>query len=196
VASEDQYNDKNAAPPTLSKRGATRRRLAKAGVGAAGVLWTLESHATMTPATCKSPSGSLSGGLNSHYGSTAPACNGLSPGYWKNHSGWPCSRTAMFAAIFYVPGSINSCDLSKTATSYLCVTLEDILESKGFDTYNLGMHMAATYLNILSGKIGFLSVDTLKNMWYEVRTTGRYSPAAGVYWTAEEVKKYLEKTQG
>jgi hypothetical protein len=195
VASEEQYNDKNAAP-SLSKRGAARRRLAKAGVGAAGVLMTIESHATMTPLMCKSPSGSLSGGLNSHYGSTAPACSGLSPGYWKNHSGWPCSRTAMFAAVFYVPGNINTCDLSKTATSYLCVTLEDILTKKSFDTNNLGMHMVATYLNILSGKIGFLSVDTLKNMWYEVVTTGQYSPTAGVYWTRSQVKKYLESTQG
>jgi hypothetical protein len=195
VASEDQYNDKNAVPPALSKRGATRRRLAKAGVGAAGVLVTLESHAAMTPLMCKSPSGALSGGLNSHYG-PAPACSGLSPGYWKNHDGWPCSRTAMFASVFYVPGNINSCDSKKEVTSYRCATLEDLLEAKDYDTYNLGMHMVATYLNILSGKIGFLSVDTLKNMWYEVRTTGRYSPAAGVYWTAEEVKKYLEKTQG
>jgi hypothetical protein len=195
VASEEQYNDKNAAP-SLSKRGAARRRLAKAGVGAAGVLMTIESHATMTPLMCKSPSGSLSGGLNSHYGSTAPACSGLSPGYWKNHSGWPCSRTAMFAAVFYVPGDMNTCDLSKTATSYLCVTLEGILTKKSFDTNNLGMHMVATYLNILSGKIGFLSVDTLKNMWYEIVTTGRYSPTAGVYWTRSQVKTYLESTQG
>jgi hypothetical protein len=41
------------------------------------------------------------------------------------------------------------------------------------------MHAIATYLNIKSGKINFLSVETLLNMWYEVQTKGYYSPTAG-----------------
>jgi hypothetical protein len=179
----------------LSKRGAARRRLAKAGVGAAGVLWTLESQAAMTPLLCKSPSGALSGGLNSHYG-PAPACSGLSPGYWKNHDGWPVARDVRFAAVFYVPGDMNSCEPNKAATSYLCATLGDLISPQSYDKYNLGMHVVATYLNILSGRIGFLSVETLKNMWYEVATTNRYSPTANVYWTPEQVKRYLVATQG
>jgi hypothetical protein len=56
--------------------------------------------------------------------------------------------------------------------------------------------VVATYLNILSGRIGFLSVETLKNMWYEVATTNRYSPTANVYWTPEQVKRYLRATMG
>jgi hypothetical protein len=195
VASEDQHNDNSAAPPSLSKRGVARRRLAKAGVGAAGVLWTLESQAAMTPLLCKSPSGALSGGLNSHYG-PAPTCNGPSPGYWKTHDGWPCARDTRFAAVFHVPGDMNSCEPNKAATSYLCATFGDLISPQSYDTYNLAMHVVATYLNILSGRISFLSVETLKNMWYEVATTNRYSPTANVYWTPEQVKRYLRATQG
>ena len=38
------------------------------------------------------------------------------------------------------------------------------------------------------------AVETLLNMWYEVQTKGFYTPAAGVQWTPEQVKNYLEAT--
>jgi hypothetical protein len=178
----------------LSQRGATRRRLAKAGIGAVGVLSTLESRAGMSPMMCKSPSGALSGGLSSHYG-PAPVCNGLSPGYWKNHpESWPIPTTTWFAEVFYVAGNRRSCTASKTNTNLLCSTMMNVLDPQGFDQYNLAMHAVATYLNIRTGKINFLSVETLLNMWYEVRTKGYYSPTAGVQWNAEQVKNYLQAT--
>jgi hypothetical protein len=103
VATENQENNGNAAPLSLSERGATRRRLAKAGVGAAGILVTLESRA-MSPMMCKAPSGALSGGLSSHYG-PAPVCQGLSPGYWKNHTAPGRADHTWFADVFYVPAT-------------------------------------------------------------------------------------------
>jgi hypothetical protein len=194
VATENQENNGNAAPLSLSERGAARRRLAKAGVGAAGILATLESRATMSPMMCKSPSGALSGGLSSHYG-TAPVCQGLSPGYWKNHTGsWPCATDLWFADVFYVPGNRSVCTVKTKNKSYLCSTLLNVLSPQSFDKYNLGMHAVATYLNIRSGKISFLSVETLLSMWREVQTKGYYSPTAGVKWTAEQVKNYLQAT--
>jgi hypothetical protein len=193
VATEHQDNDKKAVPMPLGKHGAARRRLAKAGIGAAGVLYTLESHATMSPMMCKSPSGALSGGLSSHYG-PKPVCKGLSPGYWKNHSSWPCSRSALFSSVFYVAGDHSSCSVKANQASYLCTTMVSLLSPQGYDRYNLGMHVVATYLNILSRRISFLSVETLSAMWYDVQTKGHYSPVAGVYWSAEQVKSYLEST--
>jgi hypothetical protein len=56
------------------------------------------------------------------------------------------------------------------------------------------MHAIATYLNIRSGKISFLSIETLLNMWYQVQTLGYYSPVDGVKWNAEQVKNYLQAT--
>jgi len=193
VATEDQDNEKNAAPSPLGRRGAARRRLAKAGVGAAAVLYTLDSQASMGGMMCKSPSGALSGGLSSNYG-PQPACQGLSPGFWKNNDAWPCSRSTMFADVFYVPGNRTMCSDDKNKASYLCSTMLDLLSPQGFDRYNLGMQMVATYLNILSGRIGFLSVETLVAMWYDVQTKGTYSPIASVYWSPEQVKNYLAAT--
>jgi hypothetical protein len=194
VATENQENNGNATPLSLSERGATRRRLAKAGVGAAGVLMTLESRATMSPMICKSPSGSLSGGLSSHYG-PAPRCAGLSPGYWKNHPGaWPCATDTWFADVFYVSGNRRYCTVRQKDTSYLCSTMMGLLSAKRFDKYNLAMHAIATYLNIRSGKITFLSVDTLLAMWADVQIKGYYSPTSGVKWYAEQVKNYLQST--
>jgi hypothetical protein len=56
------------------------------------------------------------------------------------------------------------------------------------------MHVVATYLNILSGRINFLSIETLGAMWLAVQTQGSYSPTAGVTWTPEQVKNYLQAT--
>jgi hypothetical protein len=195
VATENQENNGNATPLSLSERGATRRRLAKAGVGAVGILATLESRATMKGMTCKSPSGSLSGGLSSHYGGAQPVCQGLSPGYWKNHTGaWPCSIDTWFADVFYVPGNRKSCTTKTKNTSYLCSTMVNLLSPQKFDKYNLAMHAIATYLNIKSGRITFLPVDTLLAMWADVQTKGYYSPTANVKWSPEQVKNYLEST--
>jgi hypothetical protein len=194
VATDNQENSGNATPLSLSQRGVTRRRLAKAGIGALGVLSTLESRAGMSPMICKSPSGALSGGLSSHYG-PAPVCQGLSPGYWKNHTdAWPIPLDTMFANVFYVGGDKGSCTVETKDKSYLCSTMLNLLSPQDFDQYNLAMHAVATYLNIKSGKISFLSVETLLGMWYEVQTKGYYNPTAGVQWSAEQVKNYLQAT--
>lgn len=191
MATEDQYNDKNVSTTDLSTRGKARRRLAKAGVGA-GVLLTLESKQAMaTSAMCKSPSGSLSGGLSSHYG-PASVCSGLSPGYWKNHSSWPIPMTTLFATVFYVPGDCTKCNLKQAATSYLCASMLTLLSHQDYDQNNLAMQTVAAYLNILSGRINFLSVEVLQSMWKEVTTTGFYKPTAGVTWTRDQVATYLD----
>jgi hypothetical protein len=100
----------------------------------------------------------------------------------------------MFAAVFYVPGDKTSCTAESKNMNYLCSTMMNMLSPQGFDQYNLGMHAVATYLNIRAGKISFLSVEALVNMWFELQTKGYYSPTAGVQWSAEQVKNYLQAT--
>ncbi|QOY94689.1 hypothetical protein IM543_01870 [Massilia sp. UMI-21] len=185
VSTDDQATRTTGAPP-LTPRGTARRRLTKAGVGAASVLWTLDSRASMRTMVCVSPSGALSGGLSSNYADKPTACNGKSPGYWKNHGGWPSASNTAFSEVF-------SCG-SRYAGTYGKKTLLDILRGCDFDKYNLGMHLVATYLNVLSGRIGFLSVATLQQMWRELQSPGYYQPAKGVFWNAELTKKYLEAT--
>lgn len=173
----------------MSAKGLARRRFGKAGAGASGVLLTLVSQPGMAAEICKAPSGSLSGGLKSHTG-PAVACSGLSPGYWKNHSGWPsgAETTTLFSSVFYCAG------LNKNTYGSTTTTLGMILEHQSFDTSNLGMHMCATYLNIQSGRIGFLTVPQLTQIWYDWQQYGYYSPTAGVKWDAARIVTYLTGT--
>ena len=183
MSTEDQAGRPSDAAP-MTPHGAARRRLAKAGLGAAGVLWTTRSHAL--DFKCVSASAALSAGLNSNVPDDAVACVGRSPGYWKNHGGWPVSTTTLFGDVF-------SCS-DKTAGSYGAATLLALLNKCDFDKSNLGMHLTASYLNVKSGKIGFLSERTLVQMWRELQSSGHYEPARGVFWDLETTKKYLEST--
>jgi hypothetical protein len=202
VATENQDNDKMETAPSLTQRGAARRRLAKVGIGA-GVLATLESKSAMASMVCRSPSGSLSNGLAaSHYiNGKAPLCNGLSPGYWKQpQHAWPVSRDLTFASIFYAVSPGTPCPVrepsykhgsSYNPGSYFCAKMEDMLHHQDFDTNNVGMHLVAAYLNIQAGKIDFIGLTELQTMWSDLQTTGHYSPTAGIYWDNAQVANYL-----
>lgn len=183
----DKSSASGPASAGMSAKGVGRRRFGKAGAGASGVLLTLVSQPGMACDICKAPSGSLSGGLKSHTG-PAVACNGVSPGYWKNHSSWPsaCSTTTKFSSVFYCAG------LNKN--TYGITTLGNILSHQSFDSSNLGMHMAATYLNIRSGRIGFMTVAGLQKIWYDWQRYGYYAPTAGVKWDAARIVTYLAGT--
>lgn len=184
MSNDYQPDPANSTPP-ISARGAARRRVAKAGLGAVGVLLSVESRATMQPMVCFSPSAGYSGKLSSNYNRNV-VCSGRSPGYWKNHTSWPCSRDRDFDSVF-------SCNVGSLST-YGSKTMLQILEGCDFDQHNLGMHLIATYLNVLSGKISFLSVKTLTDMWNQLQRRGYYMPAANVFWSPEQTKKYLEAT--
>lgn len=185
MSTEDQPARASGAP-SMTPRGAARRRLTKAGLGAASVLWSLDSHATLKPMICASASAAMSGGLNSSYVQKQVACSGKSPGYWKNHTDWPCERQKAFSDVF-------GCS-SGNSTTYGQSSLFDLISGCKFDRYNLGRHLVATYLNVTSGRIGFLTVQNLQQMWSQLQSRGYYEPAKGVFWGAEQTKRYLEAT--
>ena len=172
--------------PAMTSHGAKRRRLAKAGLGAAGVLMTLESKATLQHGpVCVAPSAALSTGMDSTYAKNRVTCSARGPDYWARMSYyWPCSRNIKFGEVFQCRGA-NS--------GYADVKLVEILGRDKYDNF-VGRHLAATYLNVLSGKISFLNMETLNTMWSELQSTGFYKPAPKVYWPATLVRKYLEAT--
>lgn len=172
-------------PPTLSPAGAARRRFASAGTS--GVLLTLASTPGMAATLCATPSGSLSGGLASAHG-TPPSCSGVSPGYWKMHpEAWPTAGT--LTTDLY-GNLLKSC----TGTAYQTVTMMTILEHQTYDDCNIGMHMAATYLNIKSHRMNVLDITKLRAIWYAYRSKGYYAPTAGVKWYAADIVSYLRGT--
>lgn len=171
----------------MSPRGAARRRLTKAGLGAAGVLWSLESRATLSPMICYSPSAGYSGKLgklSSNYTKKA-ICSGKPPEYWDAGSGWPCSRTTKF-------GNIFNCN-SRNQKTYGGKTLLEIVKGCDFDGDELAKELVAAYLNILSGRISFLSQKNLTDMWSQLQG-GFYRPAPNVIWTAKLTVAYLKAT--
>lgn len=193
---QDQDQDQAAGVGGMpSKPG--RRRFASAGAKASGVILTLASTPGMA-CVCKTPSGSLSGNLQTSSHSTQTVvCNGMSPGYWKNWPDqWPsgCYPTTTayqtatkFATIF--PNGAT--------TLYQTGTLMDVLISNdpAQDPHNLGAHLVAAYLNVKSNKISFFTVAVLKTIWHDLYTYGYYAPAAGVKWFAKDVANYLSSTE-
>lgn len=177
----ENIDDKNVSGP--SEKGlenAGRRRFARSGLAASGIIATLASRPVLAT-VCKSPSGFLSGNLSNHQQPTA--CDGRSPGYWKNHK-WPIDKdTALFRSVFTVSSS----------SPLYSMTMLDVLNTKD-DKYNLAMHLIAGYLNYLSGKSPFLDTSRLQSMWNELQMPGYFTPTAGVKWTSEQVVYYIQQT--
>lgn len=192
VATEHQQDDN--LPPTppadtgLGRHGAARRRLTKAGIGAAGVLWTLESQATNygKEMICKAPSGAVSTGLKSVKG-PRQTCQGWPPSAWclAGHF-WPCSDKIAFNTIF-------RCTTTATQRTYGTVSLMDILKGKSWDSYGLGAQLAAAYLNVLSRKITFIDEDDVRDMWRQIQR-GLYQASPEEPWTAKQLAAYLDRT--
>lgn len=171
----------------LSPTGASRRRLA--GLGASGVLLTLASNGAMATMVCKSPSGAMSGNLVASRAPATFACEGRSPGYWKNHPrAWAATgveQESQFNRLFSCAGR----------PEFNAVTCLNILSHQSFDANNLAMHMMATYLNVASGNISFLSLETVTSMWTEWVRSGSYQPSANAKaWNAADIVIYLRST--
>lgn len=181
-----------AAAAGLSAKGLARRRFGKAGAGASGVLLTLVSQPGMACEICKAPSGSLSGGLKSHTG-PAPACVGELPSYWIGQPRLPggLSASTSFNLLFH-------CTTYATKSNYGKANLGGMLSGQTFDSkYSyVGKYLCATYLNVLSGKIGFLTTLQVQNIWKELQLQGVYKPTAEISWDAQRIVTYLKGTMG
>lgn len=175
-------------PAGLPADGAKRRRLAKAGLGAAGVLWSLQSHSALASNKCATPSAFGSAGLNSS-NHTELACNPLPPSSWCGRASWPCSRFTKFSDVFGCRDNLKD--------SYGRDTLLQVMNNAQYDQFKLGCHLAAAYLNVSSGRVTTLDVATLKRMWSELMYGGGlFKVGPNKTWTAQEVRTYLVAIQG
>lgn len=186
MATEQQHDAPVPVTAELSSEGAARRRFARAGVAASGVLLTLHSQPGMAAEVCTTPSGFLSGGLQSFRG-PPPTCAGRSPGYWKN-AGWPrgCDKNAPYTRVF-------SCN-SQNTKSYGGATQVAILDPKKWDRDGIGRHLMAAYLNVQAGLSTFQTVPMLQRIWLEYQAKGYYTPTAGVKWDSAKIVEYLQGT--
>lgn len=180
------------AAETLDARGASRRRFARVGAGASGVLMTLASQPGMA-AVCATPSGSLSSGMTSRAPNTQVSCGGLSPGYWKNHT-WPhgCNRNKKFGEVF--PCSAGSSVMAG-------MSMYDVLcqNDQAVDKHNTGAHVVAAYLNWRNNKTYVITPTMLAKIWKEYQDTGGqavgyYVPAANHKWYGNDIVAYIIST--
>lgn len=176
----------------MSAKGAARRRFARAGVGASGgVILTLASQPAMATLVCTSPSGAYSGNLSKH--NHAVACNGCSPGFWKeHHDDWRSAYTNGTSMFRKTLGTTSHCS---ALDKYTCFDIVDPNRvNKGDDPNNVAMHMMATLLNVRSGRIGFLTEIQVLGIWNSYATTGTYKPTVGVTWNGYQLVVYLKST--
>ncbi len=160
-----------------------RRRFAKSGLAASGIILTLRSRSVMAGTVCKSPSGFLSGNQSSH-GPQPIAC-ARSPGYWKEHPGaWPISTNAKFNDVF-------GCSYHSPYAKY---TMMQVLTPQQDDKNGLGRHLVAALLNSRMGWTPFLTEERIRSMFTEWQATGYFSPTANVQWNAAQIVDYLRQT--
>ncbi|WLI88897.1 hypothetical protein Q4S45_19670 [Massilia sp. R2A-15] len=178
------------SPAGLSGKGAARRRFAKAGAGAAGVIATLGSRSAMAK-QCLTPSAYCSGNV-SH--ANYVTSGGLSPGYWKNHPRLWLSLTGInyssnFSAFFPLSGN--------TSQLAACSCMDVLTPQKvpaGADPNNVAMHIMATLLNVRSKKITFLTEPQVKKIWTDYSFDRSWSPVPGKVWNGSEIVAYLSST--
>lgn len=201
---ENQQNDDlqppGAAPQPgvtdagLGARGASRRRFARAGAGATGVLLTLASHPGMACSVNVGPSGYQSAVTAAKKGmkvSNAPNAYsaGLPPRYWAAGYGWPCSTELPFYKVF-------SCAQrnSTIATATLLTHCKGRTGVSG-DKAKIAQLLVAAYLNVSKRRSPFLKMEHLQAIWNEYELKGHYLPMAGVTpWNPADIVTYLSGT--
>lgn len=204
MANENQQNDANqpaGAQPIdlvtsagLGQRGAARRRFARAGAGATGVLLTLASHPGMACSVKVGPSGWQSVLTATNKGiklSHIPDgySVGIPPNKWSPGSGWPCSTTKTFGQVFSCTNANATC-----RDGTLKAHCGGTVKVTG-DKQKICQLLSAAYLNVLSGRSPFLTQASLQAIWSEYQSKGTYTPMAGVKaWNAVTIVAYLTGT--
>ena len=211
MAIHDQHDDDtsaSAAAPGLSATGASRRRFARTAGAGAGVIMTLASQPGMATTVCASPSQSLSL-THSFKSGAAPVCAGRLPSYWRGNTAWPAGIVRGTHSVAAQPATWNKPAVTaKPATGTFCkevfycatvaeygnTTMLEMCDPCSFDSYEIGAHLVAAFLNVRAGLVTFMTEQDVRDIWYEIATTGVYKPSAGVVWQVSDVVTYLKKT--
>lgn len=209
---DTDVNTQAGAAGELAPAGLARRRFARVGAGATGVLLTLSSPSGMAQVACVTGSvGTSHTTAYTHAPDITSTCGGMSPGFYLNNpdqwpSDIPATTSLKFQDIYVVNSSyatlggltlmevfqvgngnpIGNAKKSSTPT----------LVSEDPDPENVGRHFLAAYLNLKSDRADVLDETTLKRMWREYVETGGghigyYQPSATVKWYAKDLVHYL-----
>jgi hypothetical protein len=189
-------------PPPLDPKGIARRRFARAGAGATGVILTLHSQpgmATFSKMQCQSPSGYMSMKPGASAQPQISCSYNRSHGYWKTHpNAWKTSAgmdsSAKFSSFFRCTGSYVG--LAK-------VTMMQVLDPsraiKTIDRNNVAMQCVAALLNARAARLAgirtVLPEDEVTEIWNQFVTNGYYTPSKGAApWSGAVIAAYLEST--
>lgn len=169
----------------LSTAGSARRRFAKrAGLGTTGVLLTLASQPGMATVVCKSPSRNMSVTTSVRPGEQVN-CSGIGPVAWCNTSIWPCNKDTMTF------GKCFPCGANSYGNNYL----KSLVASTATDQLtDFARALSVTYLNVMSNRISFLTLEDLVSMFTEIQNTYQYKATSSVTWNVTQLTAYLKST--
>ena len=172
------------AIPALTPQGASRRRIA--GLGVSGVLMTVASSGAMAQVVCKSPSGALSGNLNSH--APVQTCDGDNPAWWAKNFPSGVNKNTKFYQLFPTSDKVGNMNLSTV-----------IAQRANNGVASVPALILATWFNVTAKppKITVMTQQGVKDMWanYE-RNGGVYRPGNGSQvWSSAQLASYLMSTQ-
>lgn len=170
-------------PPTESQVPARRALLR--GALTAPVLMAIASKPVLAGQLC-APSGFASGNTSAVDNPTA--CNGRSPGYWKNHpNAWPFPVKPGHKFHNYFAGNY-----------FGIMTMMDVLNTGGGGLQMLGRHCVAGLLNALDAPLGFvMTPDEVKNIWAQCLATAPnsvYVTGTGVVMTLADLDEFFNAT--
>jgi hypothetical protein len=179
-----------------------RRRFARAGVGATGVILTLHSQAGMpifSKTLCKSPSGYMSMKPGTSASPQVSCSHNRSHGYWKNHADeWKSSAgmdsSTKFSKFFQCTGNyVGLADV----TMMQVIDPSDVV--KKIDHGNVAMQCVTALLNARvarnAGLPTVLPEDKLIEIWNQFVSQGFYTPVKGAMpWSGADIAAYLEST--
>jgi hypothetical protein len=189
-------------PPPLDAKGAARRRFARAGAGATGVILTLHSQpgmATFSKSMCNSPSGYMSVKPGASAKPAFSCSYNRSHGYWKNHPNqWQTlacmDSSTKFSKFFVCTGNY---------TGLADVTMMQVINPskaiKAIDRNNVAMQCVAALLNARAARYAGIATvlpeDEVIEIWTKFATQGYYSPGDGMApWGGAVIANYLEST--
>lgn len=179
-------------PPGMSPQGAARRRFARAGMGASGVIMTLASAPGMATTVCRPASGFLSGTWASNH-PKALWCYGAKPVDWcANQDKWITYGRTDPAKKFY---NVFTCTANTSALKYY--TLFQIVSGNcgTADRNEVAKYIISALLNARAGTTPVLDEARVFQIWNEYNQKLTYTPNAGAKaWGGAEIVNYLKST--
>lgn len=176
-----------------------RRRLLRAGLGAAPVLMSLSSRSVFASKTTR-PSGFCSMKIGtSSPGGGKQVCNGKPPETWcqqaqqVNH-GWP-TRCYPKTRKTPTPETATKCgDLFGHGTQHATKKCLDVMAGTA-GTDEFAKWCVAARLNARAGLTGSVCTESdVQAMWSGCNSIGYYEPTAGQKWTKADCVSYLKST--